>query len=274
MKHRAGKIDWLTAWSCGSLAVLASLAWGLRGDSTPALSVACAASMRAPIEQIAAAYQAAHGVDVQVQFGGSQTLLAQLEAGPAADVYLPADDWYAELARQRGVAGAPTEIAAMHAVIIAADGNPLQIRSWRDLLRDDVRVALGNPDQAAIGRAVRGALLVQGNWSVLDEAIRARGVYKPTVSDAANDVALGAADASIVWHVVARQYPELVVVDDEFLRTSVVGRVAASAVSGSRRPADAGQFVEFLASAEVARAAWREFGLQVDGPSADPSAEK
>ena len=262
MIRRPGNADWLAVWTWASLATLLVLGWSLHGQREPALAVSCAASLRLPLEQIAARYRAERGVAVHLQFGGSQTLLSQIEAAPGADLYLPADQSYAALAQRKKLAGAATPLAEMRAVILVAAGNPKEIHSWRDLLRDDVRVALGNPDQAAIGAAVRAALAAEGNWMSLEQAIRARGVLKPTVSDAAMDAALGAADAAIVWDVVARQYPQLETVRDAWLAERVRGRIVVSVLTQAARPAAAKQFVEYLASPTGGQPVFQEYGFQ------------
>jgi molybdate transport system substrate-binding protein len=85
-------------------------------------------------------------------------------------------------------------------------GNPRAIRSLADLTRGDVRLALANPDTAAVGRLARERLRDVGRW----DAVRARAIVtRPTVGDVANDVKLGAADAAFVWDANVAQMPEL-----------------------------------------------------------------
>jgi molybdenum ABC transporter molybdate-binding protein len=79
-----------------------------------------------------------------------------------------------------------------------------KIKSLSDLLKPDVVVALGDPEQTAIGKAVRNRLEnieVDGTnrWKQLEARVRKDGVFKTTVNDIANDVKLGTADAAIVW---------------------------------------------------------------------------
>ncbi len=45
------------------------------------LTVFCAAGMRYPMEKIVQRYKDEYGVTIQVQYGGSNTLLSQIEAG-------------------------------------------------------------------------------------------------------------------------------------------------------------------------------------------------
>src|SRR5262245_60960731 len=51
-------------------------------DPQPAsrpLVVFCAAGLRKPVEQAARDYEEEHGVEVRLQYGGSETLLGQIE---------------------------------------------------------------------------------------------------------------------------------------------------------------------------------------------------
>ncbi len=201
------------------LAVLAAVLGAplLRSDREHAsrggrLMFFCAAGMRLPIDAILAQYERECGVRVEVQYGGSNTLLSQLQISRAADVYLAADDYYAELARERDLIREVIPVASMTPVIVVPADNPKGIASIDDLLRDDVSVVLGNPDQAAIGKMTRDMLQRSGHWDALERHVTRRGVFKPTVPDVANAVKIGGVDAGVVWSATAAQYPELGVV--------------------------------------------------------------
>src|SRR5438034_955873 len=94
----------------GSLAVLAGLvsvllfepaSWFTRRPAGRPLVVFCAAGLKGPVAEAARDYQEAYGVEVRLQYGGSNTLLAALEVSDRADLYIPADDHYVYAARER-----------------------------------------------------------------------------------------------------------------------------------------------------------------------------
>src|SRR4051794_17055513 len=71
-----------------SLALLAGLvgllaldptSWFSPRPKTRALVVYCAAGLRKPVEEAARDYKTQQGVEVQLQYGGSETLLSQIE---------------------------------------------------------------------------------------------------------------------------------------------------------------------------------------------------
>ena len=113
-------------------------------------------------------------------------------------------------------------VARIRPVIVVKQGNPKKIATVDDLMREDVRVALGNPKAASVGKTTKKLLTKLGRWEELQKAIEARGMYKPTVNEIANDVKIDAADAAIVWDSIAGQYPELESVDIEGARKQTV----------------------------------------------------
>ena len=169
------------------------------GSSDEPLMLYCAASNRAVMEAIIAQYKQECGREVQVQFGPSQTLLTSLEVSGKGDLFLPADSSYVDMAKDKQLVEEILPLAKMHAVIAVAKGNPKKIQTFEDLLKPDIKLVQANPDAAAIGKIVRDKLQAQGLWEQLNKASAA---FRMTVNDAANDVALGAADAAIVYDAV------------------------------------------------------------------------
>ncbi|OPZ19300.1 MAG: putative binding protein precursor [candidate division BRC1 bacterium ADurb.BinA364] len=97
----------------------------------------------------------------------------------------------------------------MRPVIAVKAGNPRNIQTLEDLLREDVKLALANPDAASVGKQTQELLAEHGLWERAEAAVRDRGVFKPTVNELAMDVKIGSATAAIVWDSIAAQYPEL-----------------------------------------------------------------
>ncbi|MCD6052014.1 MAG: hypothetical protein K0Q55_3432, partial [Verrucomicrobia bacterium] len=58
----------------------------------PTLVVYCAAGLKKPVEVIAKQFQAEEGVEVQLQFGGTGTLLSQIRVAKQGDMFIAADD--------------------------------------------------------------------------------------------------------------------------------------------------------------------------------------
>lgn len=181
----------------------------LRKDGARSLLVYCAAVVRTPVEEIARAYEQERGVTIQLQFGGSGTLLSNLQVSGVGDLFISADASYIDIARDKNLVAAAMPVVQVQPVLLVAKGNPKEIHGITDLQRADVRASLANPDAASIGKVTRSLLEASGQWEATKGAVEARGVFKPTVSDVANDVKLGAVDVGVVWNATARQYPDL-----------------------------------------------------------------
>ncbi|KKK90123.1 hypothetical protein LCGC14_2726250, partial [marine sediment metagenome] len=154
----------------GSLLLVAGLVGGLVWLSLPdsveagePLVFYCAAGMRPAVEAVVKEYQKAYGVSVQMQYGGSGTLLGNIEVSRMGDLYLAADVGYVEIARRKGLTAESLPLARMQPVMVVRQGRT-DIKTLDDLTRKDVRVALGNPGAAAIGRAAKQVLEKIGKW--------------------------------------------------------------------------------------------------------------
>jgi molybdate transport system substrate-binding protein len=208
----------------------------------------CAAGMKPPVAEIAEEYEHEFGTAIRIQYGGSGTLLSNLRVVQTGDLYLAADASYIRIAREQGLVAETIPLALMHPVIASMRGNPKNVHSARDLLRDDVRVALGNPDAASIGKQTRIAMTRAGLWEELKQAVQSRGVFKPTVNDVANDLKIGTVHAGVVWDATAKQYPELEIVaplsdDPNFAMEVMIG-----VLQSSRQPTEALRFARYLSA--------------------------
>ena len=246
--------------------LLGALFWNPAGGEE--LLVYCAASQKPPVEAVARQFEQEEGLAVRLQYGGSETLLTNIDVTKRGDLYVPADDSYLDSARARGLLAETLPLADMNAVIGVRAGNPKSVRSLDDLLRADVRLVQANPDAAAIGKLTRAALRGGGRWDAL--AGHTAG-FKTTVNDVANDVQVGSADAGIVWDATVRQYPDLEAVADPRL-AGVTAHVAVGVLRCSGRPAAARRFARYLASPDKGLREFERQGFRVAGAPAGPGA--
>lgn len=222
------------------------------------LVVYCAAGIRAPVEAVAKEYEAAYGVPVHLQYGGSQTLLTGIEVSRRGDLYIPADDSFLKTAREKGLINETLSLARMTLVLVVRRGNPKQVTRLEDLLKSDVRLAQGNPDATAIGSLTRDALRQSGHWEALNNRT---AVFKMTVNDVANDVQVGAADVGIVWDSTTRQTPGVEAVSLKEL-ARVRAHVSAAILRDTTRPTAALKFARFLAARDRGLPRFAEEGFE------------
>ena len=260
------------AWKvlCASLllvaALVALLVWrpGSAPDDTSGapLVLYCAAGVKPPVEAIAREYGKAYGVEVQLQYGGSGTLLANIQVARAGDLYVAADAGYAEAARRKDLVAEIIPMAWQRPVIAVAKGNPRKILTTQDLLRDDVRVALGSPDAAAVGKLTRDIFQRSGEWDKLERHVKEKGVFKPTVPEVANDVKLHTVDAGIVWDSTVSQYPELEAVRVPAFENEK-SHIAICVLTSCRQPSRALRFARYMTARDRRLLTFKGLGYDV-----------
>jgi molybdate transport system substrate-binding protein len=264
---RRGRVQaaWLTfLGSAGVLAGLIALlafdptAWFSPRPEARPLLVYCAAGMKVPVEEVAREYEREYGVPVQTQYGGSQTLLANIEVSDSGDLYLPADESYVRLARAKGLIAEVLPLARMRAVLAVPKGNPKGLRALPDVWRRPVRLAFADPEAAAIGKLTAEALRRSGEWEALRKQVV---VNKLTVNDVANDVLVGSADAGVVWDVTVKQYPGLEAVADPRLN-KVTAHLSLCVLRRCTQPAAALHFARYLAARDRGLPRFQKYGFE------------
>ncbi|MCP3920437.1 MAG: solute-binding protein [bacterium] len=250
----------LSALGALAFALLAWLLWAKERETAPGgeLQLFCAAGIRMPVEELAADYEERFGVRVALQYGGSGTLLAGLEVTPRGDLYLAGDDSFVDRARDAGLVREELVLARMRAVIAVRTGNPLAIEGLEDLARPDVRVALADPEAAAVGRIARKHLRALGTW---DTVLERASVTKPTVTELATDLGLGVVDAAVLWDATVAQFPALELVRATLFesdpRTITIG-----VLTSSSQPTEALRFARFLAARDAGGPVFARHGFE------------
>lgn len=234
-------------------------------SGTPALFVYCAAGLKPPLEAIARDYEREYHTRIELQYGGSGTLLANLRVSGKGDLFVAADASYIDLALAQKLMDETIPLANQRPVLAVAKGNPKHIRGVDDLARSDLKVVLANPGTASVGKAGQTILEKRGLWKTVEAATSARGVFKPTVNDVANDLKLGTADAGIVWDATIAQYPELeslpLAGGEAFNVPITVGVLRSTSA-----PRAALHFARYLAAPEKGLAVFKKLGyLPVEG---------
>lgn len=252
-----------------------------------------AAGLRDPVEQILAQYKEEYGVEVEVQYGGSNMLLNQLKVNKfeQPDLYLAADAFYTAQAVEEGLAAEVIPLAQQEPVIAFPKGKSIKVGSWKELFDAELRWSVADPDQAAIGRTLQNFLgqyksadtsdTEKTLWDRLADQTTDKGVFKPTVNEVANDVKINAVDAGIVWNstVAAPSYKNELdsirfVELKETANANQIGDVVSVAVlTSTTRPTVALRLARYIGAADRGLKVFEEFGmtpLEGDGWSEKP----
>jgi molybdate transport system substrate-binding protein len=196
------------------------------GPQGKEIRVAAAADLKFAMTEMAAEFEKQTGTNVLVTFGSSGNFFSQIQNGAPFDFFFSADIDYPKKLEAAGLAepGTLYEYALGRLVIWAPVDSKLDVanRGWKSLL--DLRVqkiAIANPDHAPYGRAALAALEKAGIY----ESVKAKLVYGENISQAAQFVQSGNAQAGIIalslavspamkdgnqWEIPADMHPAIV----------------------------------------------------------------
>lgn len=226
------------------IAIATILAWQAFSPTPPSassLTVYCAAGLKKPIEALALQFEQETGTTVSLQYGGTGTLLSQIQVAKAGDLLIAADDGSLADATKLNLITETLPIAVQHPVIAVKKGNPKGITSLASL--QTAKYAVANPEAASISKVTR-KILGDTAWKTLADAAT---VMKPSVTEITADVTLGAVDAAIVWDAIVHQFKDLEAIELPEFRTHQEN-ASAAILTSSAQPSLALQFARYLAS--------------------------
>jgi molybdate transport system substrate-binding protein len=225
-------------------------------EEQKSLMVYCGAGMREPMEEIAEAFTEETGVAINFNYGGSNTVLSQMELTRTGDVYMPGATSYFDAAREKGFVD-EEELVVYHVpLIIVPKGNPANITCLADLAKPGVRVALGDSEAAAIGKLCIKLLEKNG----IKDGVDANTVTTTaTVNELVVNTAMGTVDASIVWEDLYE--PEKLDRIDIPKEQNIIHIVPIGSLTFSQQKDLADEFVAFVASGD-GRAIFKQHGFR------------
>ena len=224
--------------------------------SARTLSVFAAASLTQAFGEIGATFEASHpGVKVTFNFGGSQTLQAQIEGGAPADVFASANGANMDALVSEGFIdkAAPQILVTNVLQVILPPSNPAKLQALRDLARQGVKLDLADPSVPA-GKYARQILDNLSKDPAYGADFGAR-VLANVVSNEADvkqvvaKVELGEADAGIAYFSDAVAAPDLKTIDIP-TNFNVIAKYPIAPVLKSPHGDLAAEFVAYVLSAD------------------------
>jgi molybdate transport system substrate-binding protein len=171
------------------------------------ITVFCGSANKPAMQEIAELYQRERGVEVNLIFGGSGTLLSQIELSRSGEIYLPGSPDYAIIAERRKqiIPGSDRIVAYLVPAIITPAGNPAGVKRLADLARPGLRIGIGNPETVCLG--LYGVELLEHN-KLLDAALANVVTFGASCSRTANLAAMSQVDAILGWRVFHHWNPQ------------------------------------------------------------------
>jgi molybdate transport system substrate-binding protein len=222
----------------------------VRADDKPVVTVFAAASLREAFEAAGPAFTKATGYPVRFDFGGSDTLAAQILAGAPGDVFASANE--KQMQRVAAAVGTPVTLARNHLVVIVPK-NDAAVATVADLGKPGVHLVLADPTVpvGAYARTTFTALAgVAGYGSDFATRVAANVVSEETdVKAVAAKVGLGEADAGVVYTTdVTPQLAQQVRVLRFPPGTAPEARYPIAVLKTATTPDGAAAFVRFITS--------------------------
>lgn len=199
-------------------------------------------------------------IKVNMRYGGSGELYSTMETQKNGDVFLPAAYKYMGQAMENGYVknDSVVNITKNVPVIVTQPGNPKNITSLSDLEKDDVKVALGEPEGPAIGKTSQ-SILEKNNISVTPT------VTTTTVNQLVTYVVSGQVDASIVWEALTLwedNKGKMEVVEIPANQNNI-STIPVAVTTFTKNPDAANAFAEFLTSPD-AKPIWEKWGYKME----------
>ena len=201
------------AWECASPATAAASPVAASPFAAPpfpdgggALTVFAAASLTDPLTQLVdSLMESQAGLDITLNFAGSQTLVTQVDEGANADLLLLAGTDPMDRAEEADLIAAPPEVFARNqmTLIVPAD-NPAGLSTPSDLAGEQIRLVLAAPDVPA-GAYARESICRMGQDestygpAFVDKVAANLVSEESSVKAVLAKVMLGEADAGIVY---------------------------------------------------------------------------
>ncbi len=244
------------------VAIVAAVVFaGCVEEETPtkasSIMVYSGAGMRKPMDEIGPLFEQKYGVAVKYNYGGSNTLLSQIELTQQGDVYMPGATMYIDKAKEKGYVDYEQLVAYHIPVIAVPAGNPADVTCLNDLAKPEVKVVFGDPEAAACGKIAKKVLEKNGIFDDVDANVIARSA---TVNELVVYVCMRQADASIIWKASllgTENETDIIEIPKE---QNIIKVIPIGTLTFSENKEYAKLFVDFVASAE-GKAVFEKYGF-------------
>ncbi|MBO94148.1 MAG: hypothetical protein CMI32_04515 [Opitutales bacterium] len=240
------------------LVALIKVMTSLRVAAPDDLMVYCAAGLRKPVMEAAIDFENEFNVDVKFNFASSGGMEAKLELdadrGKAyADLFIPADLFFAKRAREKGFTAESVSLASFRLVVASNPDANLEINSLDDIIEKKIPFAICDPEAAA-GKTTMQALQIVDKWNNFFQAKKAS--FPTVVETAAVVKTSDVVQAGFVWNTTANQYG--LKIHDLPGLAEVRSRITANVVTSTDKPTQALLFARYLAATDKGQESFKK----------------
>jgi len=232
-------------------------------SQTRELLLYCGAGIRPPVDELVESFRKEYGVQIVIDYAGSEVLLSKIKLTRRGDLYMPGDKYYVEQAATEGMILSQFYVCYLVPTVLVQKGNPQNIRTLQDLLRAGLKLGLGDPNACAIGR-VSQQILAKNNiaWQDVEKNLAFQSL---TVNELGMQIQARSLDAVIVWDAIAQYYSEYGDQIPIAPEKNVISTVDIGILTFAKQKELAEKFVNFVGS-ERGRDIFRKHGYNVEPP--------
>ncbi len=212
------------------------------------ITVFAGAASKPPLDEAAEMFKNKTGIQVYCTYGGSGSVLSQMELSKTGDLYIPGSPDYIPKAERKEITDPKSTkiIAYLIPVIAVQKGNPKNITSLADLTKPGITVGIGNPASVCLG--LYSVEILEYN-NLLEDVFKNIVTQAASCDATATLISLKSVDAVIGWDVFQYWDPENI--DVVYLKPEQLPRISyiPAAISTFTKDAvSAKQFIDFLTS--------------------------
>lgn len=165
------------------------------GVSQAGILVYSGAGLKSAMTDIGQEFTRKYGIEVQYNYAGSGVHISQMNLTRKGDVFITGSTVEYNNAKNQGLVG-PYQLVAYHVPVIAVQkGNEKNITMLQDFARPGLKIALGDVNATAIGKAGAKMFKKLNITDAVEENVVTR---TPTINELTILTTAGQADASIL----------------------------------------------------------------------------
>jgi molybdate transport system substrate-binding protein len=237
------------------------------------ISVFAGSASKPALDEAATAFEKQTGVKVFLTYGGSGTVLSQMELSKTGDLYIPGSPDYLVKSENKKITdpGSVKIVAYLVPAVNVQTGNPKNIQSLSDLAKPGVKVGIGNPTTVCVGLY---AVEILDNNHILPDVYNNIVTQASSCDSTATLISLKSVDAVMGWGVFHAWDPKNIAT--VYLRPEQISRIAyiPAAISTFVKEREAASaFIDFLVS-PTSQEIFRKWGYDVTESEARKYAPK
>jgi molybdate transport system substrate-binding protein len=222
----------------------------------------CGITMVKPMLKISKIIEKKYHIKVRIIQGGSGDLYDSLSISKKGDLYLPGSDSYLKKHEKEGIFGYRKYVGYNQIAIFVKKGNPKKIKTLKDFLRKDVKVAIGNPESGSIGKAGEKVLKKFGGEKFLEKIEDLVVMYATDSRDLNNLLKKGEVDVGLSWKATAffpenREFLSIIEIPEKY---SPKKKLVLTQLKFSKYPEIAKYFIDY-ASGKEGKKIMKEYGF-------------